>query len=340
MLISIVVPIFNAENFLANCINSILNQTYRNFELILIDDGSTDNTAKLCEFYAKLDNRIRVISKNNEGVSATRNLGIELARGEYIGFIDADDTIEPDYLTAFFKEKGCNGKIDLFIQGYVKIYPPNKIKYGFTENNLLCDSDIYHFLCYAESEYLLNCPFSKLFKRHILKSNNLQFQEGISFGEDHLFVLSYLSYVRTVLTSKGCMYNYIHHNANALTKRVKDLSKYEFYIIESDKLKKSLNRKFNYHNDLCFHKIITYGYNSHVAVLINEIFDSRRQIRISERKYLLNKFKSYFRNQSLRGFGLYKSTLYLICTKPLPFKYFFLRMANLFFKSFRSGARF
>ena len=94
--ISIIVPVYNVEQYLSKCIDSILNQTFKDFELILINDGSTDKSGDICDFYKQKDKRIKVIHKNNEGVAKTRNVGIANANAEYIGFIDSDDWIEND----------------------------------------------------------------------------------------------------------------------------------------------------------------------------------------------------------------------------------------------------
>ena len=96
--ISIIVPVYNVEKYLNRCLDSIINQSFINFELILINDGSTDKSGKICDKYAQIDKRVRVIHKKNEGVSLTRNLGINIAKGDYITFIDSDDWIEQDFL--------------------------------------------------------------------------------------------------------------------------------------------------------------------------------------------------------------------------------------------------
>lgn len=93
--ISIIVPVYNVEKYLENCIESILNQTFKDFELILVDDGSTDNSGKICDIYEKKDSRIKVIHKNNEGLSSARNTGLDIACGKYVGFVDSDDSIHP-----------------------------------------------------------------------------------------------------------------------------------------------------------------------------------------------------------------------------------------------------
>ena len=102
--ISIIVPIYNTEKYLGNCLNSIINQTYKNLEIILINDGSTDNSLSICNNYKNKDNRIKIVNKTHTGVSDTRNIGIKNATGEYIGFVDSDDYIEQDLLKIFPKD--------------------------------------------------------------------------------------------------------------------------------------------------------------------------------------------------------------------------------------------
>lgn len=130
--ISIIVPVYNTEKYIIRCINSVLKQTFRNWELILIDDGSIDSSGKICDFFQKKDNRIKVIHKKNEGVSIARNLGITLSKGNYITFIDSDDWVELDYLELMYKAiKEMN--IDVIVSGCVyedKNGPKNPFKKG------------------------------------------------------------------------------------------------------------------------------------------------------------------------------------------------------------------
>lgn len=110
-LISVIIPIYNVEKYVKRCLDSVLNQTYCHLEVILVDDGSTDSSGKICDEYKKMDTRIRVIHKSNEGVSSARNLGIEVANGEYIAFIDSDDAMEKDcieYLYRLIQENHCS----------------------------------------------------------------------------------------------------------------------------------------------------------------------------------------------------------------------------------------
>ena len=101
--ISVVIPIYNSEQFLKRCTDSVLSQSYKNFELILVDDGSKDNSGKMCDYIASQDNRVHVIHQENAGAGAARNAGINIAKGEYIVFVDSDDMIEPDYMELLSK---------------------------------------------------------------------------------------------------------------------------------------------------------------------------------------------------------------------------------------------
>ena len=102
-LISIIIPIYNVEKYMEKCLNSVVNQTYNNIEIILIDDGSKDKSREICDNYAKKDNRIKVVHKENNGVSSARNTGIDMSKGKYITFIDSDDYIDTDYIETLYK---------------------------------------------------------------------------------------------------------------------------------------------------------------------------------------------------------------------------------------------
>ena len=120
-LISIVVPVYNAENYLEKCINSIIGQTYRNLEIILIDDGSNDNSLSICEKFALQDNRIKVFHQNNGGVASARNKGLSEASGEFIAWVDSDDSIEPEYIEKLYDAvKEYNADISIALKQYKK----------------------------------------------------------------------------------------------------------------------------------------------------------------------------------------------------------------------------
>ena len=156
--ISIVVPVYKAESFLHVCVNSILAQTYTDFELILVDDGSPDDSGVLCDEFASSDDRIRVLHKKNGGVSSARNLGMSVASGEWLCFIDSDDFVDQTYLEDFLKLP----KSDLLIQGYVTEKNNTRIALHQLQSQYKSLTDI---ILDAEHKQVLNSPCVKLFSK-------------------------------------------------------------------------------------------------------------------------------------------------------------------------------
>ena len=155
--VSIIVPIYNAEKTVKRCIDSILNQSYKNFELLLINDGSKDQSLKVIKEYK--DKRIVVIDKKNEGVARTRNLGIEKATGDYIMFIDNDDYIDNDYVDTYVNEI-INSKSDLVIGGYRRVNNKKKILFYKSPDN------------YPWTKYIIMAPWAKIFNRKFITFPN------------------------------------------------------------------------------------------------------------------------------------------------------------------------
>lgn len=222
-LISIIVPIYNAERYLKQLLDSICNQTYSNYELLLINDGSTDNSEQICLDYTENNLKIKYYKQDNSGVSSTRNYGLSLINGKYICFVDADDILSKDYLMDFVKiieEKKCQ----LCCCKYEK----------FSDEKLLnSEEDI---LPLIENEYENNTKYNLLFEQYggylwnkiflsdIIIKNKIKFKEDIYMTEDMLFVFNYLKYVK---------------KANGINK-----SNYKYRIINSSASKKLSNRKW------------------------------------------------------------------------------------------------
>ncbi|MDE6807819.1 MAG: glycosyltransferase family 2 protein, partial [Prevotella sp.] len=193
--VSVIVPVYKAEKYLDRCVESILAQTYSEWELLLVDDGSPDKSGELCDIWSKKDSRIKVFHKENGGVSSARNLGIELAKGEWITFVDSDDWVDEKYLESFFHNNYSYEKI-IYIQG-IHYYIPRRDKtltmfqYVDTSFNIIDNLEL--FLKYN----LLKdgCPVAKLFNRNLIIKNDLYFKENISLNEDHLFVLTYYRFI-------------------------------------------------------------------------------------------------------------------------------------------------
>ena len=209
--ISIIVPIYNAEKVLKRCVDSILNQSYKNFELILINDGSKDKSIDIINEYKEKDERIKVIDNKNKGVSETRNIGIKTSKGEYIQFIDADDFIDPYMIEETLKEIEKN-KADSVITGlYLDIESENEIKsskqtfeYKIEEGN----SNIAVAVMDRLNGTYINSPVNKIYKKSIIIDNNIYMDKTIDLGEDLLFNLEYLKNCKNGVLYKTVYYIY------------------------------------------------------------------------------------------------------------------------------------
>lgn len=202
--ISIVIPVYNAEMYIRNCVNSVLTQTYDNLEIILVDDGSSDGTFDICSELSLIDDRIKVFHKSNGGVSAARNYGIDQATGYYICFIDSDDWIEERYLESFFKYgSDCN-----FVSQGILFDDNKKTWPFFIYDDRVIESN-YDFY-FSKNKIIENgCPVGKLFCLKIIRDKNIRFPEEISFHEDHVFVLRYLQHVHSIHLISESLYHYM-----------------------------------------------------------------------------------------------------------------------------------
>jgi glycosyltransferase involved in cell wall biosynthesis len=222
-LISIIVPVYNVEKYIQRCIDSILAQTLSNFELILVDDGSTDKSGTICDNYAKEDSRINVIHLKNEGVSNARNKGISLAQGDYLMFCDSDDYVEKNWCNLLYKAINQGGKI-LPIIGVRIIYNigggKKEVIRAFPKK-VSMEKDKY-FETYKKG--LSGSLWCKIYERKIIVDNSLYFNVNVNRGEDLLFNLSYIKYMDSIVTIPTIGYNYVHSNENSLINRYrKDL---------------------------------------------------------------------------------------------------------------------
>ena len=206
-MITIIVPVYNTRNYLDTCLKSICNQHYKEWECILIDDGSTDGSSDICDSWSEVDTRIRVLHQKNLGVSAARNNGIKHAQGEYITFIDSDDWIDDNYLSGMITgAEGC----DLVISGIVYNHENGKIviRQPCQSQTIELSRDYVDVLTDLLRKNLLYGPTNKLYKSEILKQHNIIFPEDCSLGEDLEFNFKYLGYVTSIKTISEALYNY------------------------------------------------------------------------------------------------------------------------------------
>ena len=236
--ISVIVPVYNVEKYLHKCVDSILKQTLSDIELILVDDGSPDGSGAICDEYAQKDSRVKVIHKPNGGVSSARNAGIKVAKGEWLCFVDSDDWIDETYLEDFGVDKG---DADMYMQGYKRLYNGQVVATtGFDGFNSDKFDDV---LAYSETNHIINSPCFKLYKNELVASNKLRFDTNTSYGEDHLFSLSYVIYAKSINYSKGKGYNYITYDSESLTNRKIPSKQMIYYISEVERLSDKLLEK-------------------------------------------------------------------------------------------------
>lgn len=205
--ISVIVPIYNVEKFLKRCLDSIINQTYNNLEIILINDGSPDDCHKICEEYKNKDERIIYISKKNEGVSATRNIGLEIASGEYIAFVDSDDYIENDMFEVLYNDL-IKYDADL---SYCQIINRNVVP--FNDNILMTSQEALEILV-KPYKGLEGYSCNKLYKKSIIDNNNIRFNKDILFWEDIYFVCEYLNCCEKNIVSVNKKLYFYENNEN------------------------------------------------------------------------------------------------------------------------------
>lgn len=207
--IGIIVPVYNVENYIERCINSIIKQSYTNFILILVDDGSNDNSLNICKKYSSIDKRVKVISQKNKGVSSARNKGIEFCQSEYLCFIDSDDYVESDYLNNFVENLYDDS--DLIFQGINKCYK-DKIEKIIPQKGIYCRDELLNGISDINKFSIFGYVCTKLYKTEIIKKNKLVFNNNIKISEDRIFALQYLYYCNKLYVVNKSSYNYIIHN--------------------------------------------------------------------------------------------------------------------------------
>ena len=231
-LISVIIPVYNVEQYLNRCVDSVINQTYKNLEIILIDDGSTDNSGKICDEYALKDNRIKIVHKQNAGVSSARNEGLKIAKGDYVGFVDSDDYIEKDMYEVLHNS---------LIENKTEISCCDFFAFNKKENKYVpCfDTTINGVLSINET---LNTKsghggnlWSKLYSKKVI--SDIRFNENLSFGEDYMFVMNAFFKAKRIAFSKDAKY-YYYYNVNSVTRRQFFKKEYLKYIELYDNLVK------------------------------------------------------------------------------------------------------
>lgn len=224
-LISIIVPVYNVEGYLKKCLNSICDQTYKNLEIIIVDDGSTDCSGKICDDYTRKDKRIRVIHQVNGGLSAARNKGLDVATGEYIGFVDGDDWIDND-MYEFLYYLLSQHKADISIcSHYVEKGNATKVKYASNAVQEMSSKEAIQLL--AEDKVIRNYAWDKLFKRSLFAQ--LRFPLNRYFEDIAVMYLVFYEASKVIL--KGCpKYHYLYRDNSIMRSRYNPEKEYHLFL--------------------------------------------------------------------------------------------------------------
>lgn len=246
-LISIIVPVYNTPEYkLRRCINSILSQKTTNWECIIVNDGSTDNSEYIWEELSEIDSRVRVIHKKNGGVSSARNAGIEAANGKWITFIDSDDYINSSYITPLVDLARMKPYVDLIVTGYETINGLLDYKKKF-EDAIYTDKDsIKQFLIKdARNMSSFNPWMNRIYNRAIIKQHKIRFDEQLSISEDRLFCYQYLVHSSGILTSSKANYLIDVSNIDSLSKKAHS---YQYLSYRYSKLSQAIKDIIDFYN--------------------------------------------------------------------------------------------
>ncbi len=244
-LVSVIVPIYNAKDHIARCVESIRRQTYRNLQILLLNDGSQDVSLEVCRMFAQVDERITLINKENSGVSATRNLGMRAARGAYLQFVDADDTLQP-YATELLVQRARDSGADMVIAHYNRVEPPREHEraraprrvedadpgfdprtrvqtFGFLMEGPLTKAEFAYGLMQEPASFYYGVMWNKLYRAEIVRAHpDVVCSEELDYSEDFYFNLSFIRYAELFYALSTPIYNYVQnpqslvHNLNPM----------------------------------------------------------------------------------------------------------------------------
>lgn len=295
--ISVIVPVYNNEKCLPRCIDSILNQSYRNLEIICIDDGSTDGSANILDSYAKKDCRVKVIHKENSGVSAARNTGIEVSSMPIIAFVDSDDFIEADMydkmISLMVKEN-----LECVCCDYKNVYTDKTINKNSRFNKqILYGNQIREEIVkgiigfFNTNNNCLTSVCNRLFIREKLIENNMWFDENRAYGEDWLFCIEYYRVINSIGFLNECMYSYVHQDGSLSTKARTD---YFEYAVINNKLFNKMFPEFDWN---CETKVKQYNNRPiEAAMYYKRRFDKEKSNELIKNIFYICKGNDYYKN--------------------------------------------
>lgn len=208
-MVSIIVPVYNVEQYLPRCLNSIRNQTWKDFECILVNDGSTDGSPELCRAAAAEDGRFRIIDQPNSGVSKARNAALEQARGKYLQFVDGDDYLTADATATFVRTAETTGA-DLVLSRFYRVADERTSVHGHIRTDgVMTRQELAERMMSAPANFYYGVLWNKFYRRQLVETHRIRFEPEVSWCEDFMFNLEYIRYARLVATVRKPLYHYI-----------------------------------------------------------------------------------------------------------------------------------
>lgn len=328
ILVSIIVPIYNAGKYLNRCLDSLLCQTYNNIEIILIDDGSNDDSLLICNKYKTLDPRVIVIHKSNNGVSSARNTGLKVSKGEWVYFVDSDDWINKDAISSLIFDK-MDSRC-LYLHQAITVFSndnsPQK-KWPYKYNDCLIEINNVKHTNLFDKVLIYGTPWGKLYNKKILCENNIYFDESIALHEDHCFYLNYISRIDRIMVISSSEYNYwINSNSMSLSS---DRTKHNPFkvLYSADLMEKYLNVIIQRTGSIkSLRRINSFICNIRLSALRNAIKSGWSYDKTSRIFQQINTAAIFFNYHPTTLSGKLLKYVFLIREKHI--QYFFLKIIN------------
>lgn len=319
-LISVIIPVYNLENYIAKCLDSVINQTYKNLEIIVVNDGSSDSSKEIIDNYAKKDKRIIAIHKKNTGVSDTRNRGIDIAKGEYIGFVDGDDSIEKNMFEKLV-ENMVKYDADISHCGYKMIFPAST-KYFYNTGKIVIQDNKKGIIDLIRGDYIEPGIWNKLYKRSVI--GNIRMPVDIKNNEDYLFNIEVFQNAEKSVYEDKPFYNYIQRENSAVNCGVS-----EHKIFDCEIVRKQVFEK--YKDDKYIHPYSLYNLlksNVHIFRIL-ETNKEAKKYKYKE-KEIKNNIKSLYKQA--KSINILDKRLKIDCIMSLHFPLFFKFVYTLYEK--------
>ena len=310
-LISVIVPVYKVENFLKRCVDSIINQTYRNLEIILVDDGSPDNCGRICDEYQKRDSRVRVIHKDNGGLSDARNAGIEIATGQFLGFVDSDDYIAPDMYEHLYSIL-VNNNADISVCSASIVQEGGRPEYTDDEKILVFHGQGILYSLVYEKKFTVN----KLYKRQVF--DGVEFPVGMLY-EDLATTYRLMEQANTIVVSFAKKYAYVQRNGSIMNQTAFKMKTDKIAII--DEMWKHFSQKNRPQKKELLAGVIMYIINDIFKMMGRKKLENNPEYRECLSKFVKKKCLLIFANRYISLYNRFVLAFYILNPKLLAYVY-------------------